>query len=164
MKTDDNLDWHVRRAMQEGIKACHLPMDRISDHGIDHWLRVYRNARLIAANMPTGANLRIAAWFAFLHDCKREDDFRDPDHGPRAAKHANSLIPAEGIPLTPRELEYLAFAIEHHSTGLMEGPIECRICWDADRLDLWRVGIQPDPKRMTTTIGARIAHNKGWAR
>lgn len=30
-------------------------------------------------------------------------------------------------------------------------------CFDADRLDLWRVGIKPDPSLMATEIGADLA-------
>jgi hypothetical protein len=34
-------------------------------------------------------------------------------------------------------------------------------CWDADRLHLWRIGVAPDPARLSTAAGrARI----GWAR
>lgn len=29
--------------------------------------------------------------------------------------------------------------------------------FDADRLDLWRVGIKPDPDQMATEIGADLA-------
>ena len=163
MKNDQQLDWHVQQAMKAGINAAQLPLVG-SDHGVQHWCRVYANARIMAAAMPSGANLRVAAWFAFLHDCQRVNEGHDPEHGPRGARHAASIIPAEGIPLERRELEFLVLAIELHSTGVMEGPLECRVCWDADRLDLWRVGVKPDPRRMTTTVGRKIAERAGWAR
>jgi hypothetical protein len=35
------------------------------------------------------------------------------------------------------------------------------VCWDADRLHLWRIAVTPDPSRLSTAAGrARI----GWAR
>ena len=37
-----------------------------------------------------------------------------------------------------------------HSDGHIEGDPVLRACWDADRLDLWRVGIEPDPQRLCT--------------
>ena len=33
-------------------------------------------------------------------------------------------------------------------------------CFDADRLDLGRVGIDPDPERMATERGKEIANNE----
>jgi hypothetical protein len=36
--------------------------------------------------------------------------------------------------------------------------VTIQTCWDADRLDLGRVGIRPDPARMGTEAGKRIAH------
>lgn len=38
-------------------------------------------------------------------------------------------------------------------------------CWDADRLDLGRVGIIPDPERMGTVKGEQLAllgRNTAW--
>jgi uncharacterized protein len=37
-----------------------------------------------------------------------------------------------------------------HSDGHTEGDAAVRACWDADRLDLWRVGIRPAPDRLCT--------------
>ncbi|MBR1788152.1 MAG: hypothetical protein IJ762_03025 [Bacteroidaceae bacterium] len=37
------------------------------------------------------------------------------------------------------------------------GNITVDICFDADRLDLTRVGITPNPRRMATSLGARLA-------
>jgi uncharacterized protein len=58
-------------------------------HGIEHWLRVLINGRLIARK--TGADLAVVEHFALLHDVKRHDENRDLDHGARAAEFANNL-------------------------------------------------------------------------
>jgi uncharacterized protein len=34
----------------------------------------------------------------------------------------------------------------------MAAPVTVQACWDADRLDLWRVGVTPDPLRLATQI------------
>ena len=48
--------------------------------------------------------------------------------------------------LTKKELSQLVYACEWHTHQIHhEDPI-IGICWDADRLDLGRVGIKPDPK------------------
>ena len=36
-------------------------------------------------------------------------------------------------------------------------------CFDADRLDLWNVGIIPDPQKMATERGKEIARNTDYA-
>ena len=35
-------------------------------------------------------------------------------------------------------------------------------CFDSDRLDLWRVGIIPDPDRLATEKGKEIARNTDY--
>jgi len=48
-------------------------------------------------------------------------------------------------------LSLLKIACEGHGDGLMDADITVQTCWDADRLDLGRVGITPDPSRLCTT-------------
>ncbi|MFM7531655.1 MAG: hypothetical protein ACKO5J_04035, partial [Rubrivivax sp.] len=38
----------------------------------------------------------------------------------------------------------------HHSSGLTEADVTVQTCWDADRLDLGRVGIRPSPRYLCT--------------
>jgi uncharacterized protein len=47
-------------------------------------------------------------------------------------------------------LEMLAYAVRHHSDGLTEADVTVQTCWDADRLDLGRVGITPRAERLCT--------------
>ena len=116
-------------------------------HGKDHWLRVLRNGRDLAA--LTGANLKVVELFAVIHDSQRENEDYDPDHGRRAAAYARTL---QGVwfNLSETELDLLCEACSYHSDGLIVANLTVQVCWDADRLDLGRVGIRPDPRYLCT--------------
>jgi uncharacterized protein len=118
-------------------------------HGVAHWSRVWYHGRRLAA--ATGVNPSILAWFAFLHDSQRYDDGFDPDHGRRAADFAVRLR-REGVidDLAPREFEQLCEAMRLHSDGHTVADAAIVACWDSDRLDLARAGIQPHPSRLCT--------------
>lgn len=146
----------VDRARLIGLE--HFQLDATSDiHGVPHWDRVAANARLLISRMETGASLNVTTWFAYLHDCMRDSDNADPQHGPRAADLARVLWQDGKLPLEPDEFGQLYVAIRDHSMGLQSGDLIVRICWDADRLDLPRVHTRPDPARMCTTIGQKLA-------
>jgi uncharacterized protein len=118
-------------------------------HAVAHWSRVWHHGRHIAQAMEI--NDDILAWFAFLHDSQRHNDHIDPQHGRRAADFAVQLR-ADGIltELDHREFEWLCEAMRLHSDGHTTGEPAVCACWDADRLDLGRVGIEPDPSRLCT--------------
>jgi uncharacterized protein len=48
-------------------------------------------------------------------------------------------------------LDILIYACRHHSDGLVEGDVTIRTCWDADRLDLGRVGSMPSASKLCTS-------------
>lgn len=123
-----------------------LPSDSI--HGATHWTRVRDNGLRLAR--LTGANPQVVELFAFLHDVKRINDGRDPGHGKRAAEFARSLR-GSLITLPGENIELLVFACKHHTAGLTEAHITVQTCWDADRLDLGRAGIKPDPRHLCTS-------------
>ncbi len=50
-------------------------------------------------------------------------------------------------------LATLAHAMRHHDRGQVSDDPLVGTCWDADRLDLPRVGITPDPRLMSTASG-----------
>jgi uncharacterized protein len=116
-------------------------------HGISHWRRVEENGRRVAEQ--TGANLTVVQLFAYLHDSRRFSDGHDPQHGRRAAEFIQSLN-GTTLELPPGELELLVYACRYHTDGLTEGDITVQTCWDADRLDLGRVGIRPQPRYLCT--------------
>ena len=117
-------------------------------HGAPHWARVRRNGLVLAER--TGASRRVVSLFAFLHDSCRRNDGHDPRHGHRAGDLVESLRGDGLVCLSAEEAELLAFACRHHSDGLLEADLTVQTCWDADRLDLGRVGKRPDPGRLCT--------------
>jgi uncharacterized protein len=116
-------------------------------HGASHWARVRENGLRLAEH--TAANPAVVELFAFLHDSQRIRDGYDPDHGLRAAQFARVLC-GSVFYLSAPELELLMEACKGHSDGLTEGDITVLTCWDADRLDLGRIGVPPDPRRLCT--------------
>jgi uncharacterized protein len=118
-------------------------------HGLPHWSRVWFHGRALAASVDVDP--AVLAWFAFLHDSQRHNDGHDPRHGHRAADFAVGLK-KDGVitELEPAAFERLCEAMRLHSDGHTEGDATLRACWDADRLDLARVGIRPRPERLCT--------------
>jgi uncharacterized protein len=125
-------------------------------HGIAHWSRVWNRGRKLAQDLDV--NPAILAWFAYLHDSQRENEDEDPGQGARAADFTLRLR-AQGLirQLGQTEFEMLCHAIRFHTDGGTETEPAILACWDADRLDLGRVGIVPDPERLYTAPG------KAWA-
>lgn len=118
-------------------------------HGVSHWSRVWFHGRRIAASMDV--NPAVLAWFASLHDSQRRNDGHDPLHGQRAADFAVRLRRERLIvELDATEFEHLCEAMRLHSDGHTESEPAIRACWDADRLDLYRVGIRPLPRLLCT--------------
>ncbi len=116
-------------------------------HGVRHWNRVRLNGLKLAK--LNGANTEIIELFAFLHDSKRENDNKDPLHGHRAAQFAETLR-WSFIHLNDQDFELLRYACKYHSDGLTQADLTVQTCWDADRLDLGRVGIQPNAMYLCT--------------
>jgi len=134
-------------------------MDLHGIHGVSHWQRVRENGLRIAKH--AGANPVIVELFAFLHDCCREDDGTDPGHGERAADYSLSLRESS-LHLSDADFALLHEAIRDHALGLTKGDITVPACWDADRLDLGRIGIRPDPRYLCTEF-ARQSSTIDWA-
>lgn len=128
-------------------------------HGIDHWDRVYQNGqRLLTAEV----NLLVVGLFAYLHDSCREGDGDDLQHGPRAARLIEELRDTLLKDVSNDEIELLKEACRLHTTCLKTGNPTIDACFDADRLDLGRVGIIPDPDYLATEIGKSIAKKEFW--
>lgn len=134
-------------------------------HGAPHWARVMHHGLYIARH--TGADPKVVRLFALLHDSQREDEGMDPDHGPRAAEFVMSLHGKGLLGLDDTRADWLAQACEGHSHGRLKAATTIAACWDADRLDLGRVGIRPDPRRLITPVAAdpaRIEMAWNWSR
>ncbi len=121
-------------------------------HGWPHWVRVRENGERLA--VVTGADLDVLQAFALVHDIARRNDAHDPGHGARAAALLDTL-PDGLLRLDGFQLEQLTFACAHHTEGLLEADVTIQTCWDADRLDLGRVGIEPDPALLCTEAARR---------
>ena len=145
-------------------------------HGLEHSQRVERNVLLLS---DSSINTTVARLFAYFHDACRsmcshtllfdnnessiaklnKERESEAEHGLKAAQlvksYRNTLLQG----LTDNEVEMLATACELHTTTLRTGNATIDICFDADRLDLWRCGIIPRPGKMATSIGAYYAKN-----
>ena len=101
-----------------------------------------------------GANLQVVELFAFLHDARRQDDGRDRAHGQRAAELVAELD-GRFFELSSSERLLLETACREHSDGGLRADVTVQTCWDADRLDLGRIGIRPAPERLCTPQARR---------
>ncbi len=133
-------------------KGLSLPQSSI--HGIAHWQRVEKFGLMIAAE--NGADKELVSLFAYLHDARRENEYGDPEHGKRAKMLLDQLIAARLLDLSEERYEILSAALQDHNLpSANSSDTTVQTCWDADRLDLWRVGIVPDPKRLFSDIAKR---------
>ena len=66
-------------------------------------MRVLYNGRILAKE--TGANLNVVELFAVMHDCKRDNEHYDLDHGRRAAEYVHE-IRVSGLILLMKKLSY----------------------------------------------------------
>lgn len=122
-------------------------------HGINHWKTVERNAHYLA-NF-NDADREVLSYFAYFHDCMRENEYIDRGHGPRAAAFAKRY--RDLIPLNDIQFKQLTDACKGHTYGERPECITINTCWDADRLDLPRVGVRPDSNRLHNVEAKRIA-------
>lgn len=125
-------------------------------HGMEHWRRVERNGLLLATE---DININVVRLFAYLHDHKRLSDGWDLEHGPRAAENMDNLRHNLLEGLTDEEFGMLRRACMEHTITERTGVPTIDACFDADRMDLPRVGYMPDPDRMASALGAAYARH-----
>ena len=130
-------------------------------HGISHWERVERNGLLLAT---PECDVTVIRLFAYLHDSCRENDGHDWEHGPRAAKMIVGIRNSLLKDLTDDQFQLLQEACRLHTSTHRTGNPTIDACFDADRLDLGRVGITPDPNKMATEKGKELASAKRTAK
>jgi len=128
-------------------------------HGVGHWARVLENGlRLVEC---TGVNPDIVSLFAVFHDARRINEGSDRGHGRRGAELAAELR-GTLFQLPDEDLLLLRRACDGHTDGGTDADLTIQICWDADRLDLARVGKEVDPGRLCTAA-ARTPEIIRWA-
>lgn len=128
-------------------------MGRNSHHGPEHWRRVFLFGKRLA--QATGADLELIELFAVFHDSRRMNDSIDPDHGKRGADLALRYH-GELFNLDQERLDILLRACRDHTDGSITSDPIIGTCWDADRLDLWRVGIYPHVRFLCTDEAKKI--------
>ena len=136
----------------ENKQVWHSPF-----HGINHWDNVWMNGQEIG--WAVDADMEVVEYFSYLHDCQRWSEGSDWLHGPRAAQFAHEN--RELFDLSSSQFKDLIGAVAGH-TKLQPG---CKAgenptiaaCWDADRLDIWRVGYAVDPRYLFTERAKDLA-------
>lgn len=129
-------------------------------HGLPHSRRVERNGMLLSmqnGELRGDVCIKVVRYFAYLHDSCRENEGADLEHGVRAANMLHNIRQTILKDFTDDEFALLETACRLHTTKHRTGNITVDICFDADRLDLGRVGLTPNPKLMATSMGAHYA-------
>lgn len=122
-------------------------------HGEEHWRCVAATGLDLVSD--DGDRLVVFA-FGLLHDTRRENEGRDPDHGRRAALFARELHSDGLLAVTAAQLELLCFACDLHADGQTSTDPTVGACWDADRLHLPRVGFVVDPRLLSTAAAREL--------
>ena len=150
-------DVTVANIIQGGLKGV---------HGLEHWSRVADMGVQLADS--EGVSSVVPLLFGLYHDCMRVSDFNDKDHGGRAAKKVLEDYTSGELSVTNEEFLALVYACMYHTNGLLEVDnedlrqyeVEIKCCWDADRLDLGRVGIEVDPKKLCTESAKAVLKSR----
>ena len=144
--------------LQEILRGYVLPLHGY--HGVVHWARVLENGiRVAAAN---GGDAEVVRLFALFHDSRRVNERIDEGHGTRGGDLARSLR-GTLVHLDDARFDLLYDACALHTDGHTTGDPTLLACWDADRLDLGRVGIVPKPELLCTDMARELlpwAHDR----
>ena len=126
----------------------HFRLDWTGIHGAPHWSRVRLNGLKLGnyygvdteviGGLPSYTTLNVVT-------------MTKTAHGERAAVLADRLNKTY-MKLSADRLLLLQTACMFHSDGEQLGDPTCMVCWDADRLDLGRVGIEPNPDKLCTRL------------
>jgi len=158
---DTRIARQVLRPEVLGPLRAGFRLDWHGIHGLPHWARVLRYGLAIASR--EGADPWVVAWFAVLHDHQRNDEGPDRGHGPRAADALASIAERGWLDgLDAGQRDRLAEAIRHHSEGWTHPDPSIGTCWDADRLDLARLGIATAPELLSTRTARRMVDPEAW--
>ena len=127
-------------------------------HGLAHWRKVEKTGLVISEH--TNADETIIRLFALFHDSMRQNEDHDPGHGLRGAELVKQFH-KKYIPISNGRFELLYKACSKHADGLRSADPTIGTCWDADRLDLGRIGIIPSTEFMSTAAGRKLISSGG---
>ena len=127
-------------------------------HGVIHWSRVFENGMKLAEQ--DGVNRKVVQLFAIFHDSGRRNEHWDKNHGTRGAQLALKL--RDYCPLDDDEFVLLTTACSFHTSNRNNEDITVQACFDADRLDLGRVGTMPNARYLCTPL-AKSEEVISWA-
>ena len=131
----------------------HFALGANSIHGPKHWRRVEKFGLSLAER--NGADITVVRLFAVLHDAERLDEDADHGHGQRGAANAQQLRD-HWFSINDAQFKLLYDAIAYHADGYTSNNLTIGTCWDADRLDLGRVGITPSPEYLSTPEAEKL--------
>lgn len=148
------------RALVEAVRARSTTPRGL--HGQAHWRRVANAGRALLSETP-GSDPLVVFLFALFHDSMRLNDRYDPNHGERGADLACELHDEGLYYATDSQMDLLERACDRHDSGSTSTDPTVGVCFDADRLQLWRCGIRPNPELLSTKA-ARDPERIKWAR
>ncbi len=150
------VDWEKLWAVVQGQFRGSL----MGIHGLGHWRQVERNGIMLAEKNGLGEEgILVARLFGALHDSQRVNDGWDAGHGERAAAYAREMR-GTFFTVEDRLFEKLERACAGHELGKVTEDLWVGACWDADRLDLVRIGVLPREELMSTPVGKGIARGR----
>jgi uncharacterized protein len=123
-------------------------------HGEHHWQCVaYIGLQL--AKSVNSCDALLVLLFSVIHDSMRLSDGSDPDH-PRKACLLVEEINHKQFDLSSYQMNVLRKALLYHSDGSISLDPTIGVCWDSDRLDLWRCGMIPEEDMLSTRAAKRL--------
>lgn len=153
----ESMNWLRKQLLRRYLKK-HFVLSSDSLHGPAHWQKVEQIGLAIARK--NGADQAVVSLFAWLHDSCRENEVIDEKHGKRASNLVKKLR-GKYFELTNDQFEKLHYAIKFHAHGMTCQDVTVGTCWDADRLDLGRVGVVSQVKYMSTKEGKLLVAKIG---
>jgi uncharacterized protein len=132
------------------VEAVHerAPLHRSYIHGDQHWRAVAEvGLKLLPDNRR--ADPMVVFLFSLFHDSMRMNEVEDPGHGQRGAELAQEFH-GRYFQLPPERFGLLVEACAGHTDARFSDNATIGVCFDSDRLNLWRVGKTPEAKYLST--------------
>jgi uncharacterized protein len=117
-------------------------------HGEQHW-RAVAEVGLRLLPDARKADPIVVFLFSLFHDAMRQNEVEDSGHGERGAQLAGELH-GRYFQLSPKQLRLLTSACSEHTDAPFSDDPTLGVCFDADRLNLWRVGKVPAARFLST--------------